>query len=167
MAHPSGAGHRRLGWLAIAATAILASCAETRGPSQPSSAAVYSGVVRWLAARSATDPEPLPVFVESIAADHAIGVDAQVKVIDTTAGIATVRFVDSGDEAIVDADGTKAIKDGGVFVALGPVVARDQDVEVELANVDPASGEPGPLQYLTLRADGAGQYAVVGSRQQP
>ena len=95
--------------------------------------AVYDSIVRWFAQSSADDPVPLPVFIEPRGEGASIQLDVQAELIKSTKDIATVRFIDSRDEALVtNDDGTVVVADGGILIRLAPVVEEGQQVRIDV-----------------------------------
>ncbi len=95
--------------------------------------AVYDSIVRWFAQRSADDPDPLPVFVEPRGEGASIQLDVQAELIKSTKDVATVRFIDSRDEALVtNEDGTVVVADGGILIRLAPVVEEVHKVHIDV-----------------------------------
>ncbi|MEO8267505.1 MAG: hypothetical protein ABI706_18540 [Ilumatobacteraceae bacterium] len=95
--------------------------------------AVYDSIVRWFATSSADDPDPLPVFIEARGEGASIQLDVQAELIKSTKDIATVRFIDSRDEALVtNDDGTVVVADGGILIRLAPVVEEGQKVRIDV-----------------------------------
>ena len=77
------------------------------------------------------DPDPLPVFIEPRGEGASIGLDVQADLIKSAQDVATVRFIDSRDEALVTKDdGTVVVADGGVLIRLGPVVEEGKKVRM-------------------------------------
>jgi hypothetical protein len=94
---------------------------------------VYDSVVRWFADQSPNDPDPLPVFIESRGEGASISLDVQAQLVKATKDIATVRFIDSRDEALVtNDDGTVVVADEGVLLRLSPVVEQGNDVKLDV-----------------------------------
>gem|GEM_PF-3436186 len=82
---------------------MLAGCSiGTADEDEERAGAVYEAIVRWLATRDATDADPLPVFVEPRGEGATIKLEVQTELIEKTADVATVRFIDTLDEALVD-----------------------------------------------------------------
>ena len=113
---------------------ILVSCS---GPSaatpEARAGAVYDTIVRWYATKSAADPDPLPVFIEPRGEGASIRLDVQAELVKSTKDVATVRFIDSRDEALVTKeDGTVVVADGGVLLRLAPVIEQGNKVQLDV-----------------------------------
>ena len=94
---------------------------------------MYETVVRWFAQQSPDDPDPLPVFIESRGEGASIELDVQAELIKSTQDFATVRFIDSRDEALVtNDDGTVVVADGGILVRLAPVIEEGRKVRLDV-----------------------------------
>ena len=95
--------------------------------------AVYDSIVRWFAQSSTEDPDPLPVFIEPRGEGASIQLDVQAELIKSTKDVATVKFIDSRDEALVtNDDGTVVVADGGILIRLAPVVEEGQKVRIDV-----------------------------------
>jgi hypothetical protein len=96
--------------------------------------AVYEGVMRWLAAEHASDPDPLPVFVEPRGEGTSIDLEVQAEVVESVADVADVRFIDTRDEALEsdDESGLIVVRDGGLLIRLGPVLEEGQRVTLDV-----------------------------------
>lgn len=94
---------------------------------------MYDTVVRWFAQTSAADPDPLPVFIESRGEGASIELDVQAELIKSTQDVATVKFIDSRDEALVtNDDGTVVVVDDGILVRLAPVIEEGRKVRLDV-----------------------------------
>ena len=57
----------------------------------------------------------------------------QAELVKSTQDIATVRFIDSRDEALVtNADGTVVVADGGMLLRLAPVIEEGKKVRIDV-----------------------------------
>ncbi len=113
---------------------VLASCSAP-SPAAPEAraSAVYDSVVRWFAQSIAGDADPLPVFIEPRGEGASIGLDVQADLVKSTHDIATVRFIDARDEALVtNDDGTVVVADGGILLRLAPVVEEGDKVRLDV-----------------------------------
>ena len=113
---------------------ILASCSSP-SPENPEvrAGAVYDTIVRWFAKSSTTDPDPLPVFIEPRGEGASIQLDVQAELIKSTKDVATVRFIDSRDEALITKDdGTVVVADDGMLLRLAPVVEEGKKVRIDV-----------------------------------
>ncbi len=94
---------------------------------------MYETIVRWFASESTSDPDPLPVFIEARGEGASIQLDVQADLIKSTQDVATVKFIDSRDEALVtNDDGTTVVADDGVLVRLAPVVEVGDKVRIDV-----------------------------------
>jgi hypothetical protein len=94
---------------------------------------VYETVVRWFAQQAPDDPDPLPVFIESRGEGASIELDVQAELIKSTQDVATVKFIDSRDEALVtNDDGTVVVADGGILLRLAPVIEEGRKVRLDV-----------------------------------
>jgi hypothetical protein len=140
---------RTRGLILAAIVSITAACSSP-SPENPEvrAGAVYDTIVRWYANKSTTDPDPLPVFVEPRGEGASIALDVQADVIKATQDVATVRFIDSRDEALVTkADGTVAVADDGVLLRFAPVVEKGDKVRLAIDQHDHDD------QFKTLQFD--------------
>ena len=113
---------------------ILAACSSP-SPENPEvrAGAVYDTIVRWFAQSSANDPDPLPVFIEPRGEGASIQLDVQAELVKSTQDVATVRFIDSRDEALItNDDGTVVVADGGMLLRLAPVVEESKKVRIDV-----------------------------------
>jgi hypothetical protein len=113
---------------------ILAACSSA-SPENPEvrAGAVYNTIVRWFAQSSSDDPDPLPVFIEPRGEGASIQLDVQAELIKSTQDVATVRFIDSRDEALVTKDdGTVVVADGGMLLRLSPVIEEGNKVRIDV-----------------------------------
>jgi hypothetical protein len=113
---------------------VLAACTSA-SPENPQvrAGAVYDTVVRWFAQSSANDPDPLPVFIEPRGEGASIQLDVQAELVKSTKDVATVRFIDSRDEALITKDdGTVVVADGGMLLRLAPVVEEGKTVRLDV-----------------------------------
>jgi hypothetical protein len=95
--------------------------------------AVYVGVITWFANDRADDPEPLTVYVEPRGEGTSIALDVQAEVVSSAEEVASVRFIDTRDEALTsDDDGTTVIRDEGILIRLGPVLEEGRRVTVDV-----------------------------------
>jgi hypothetical protein len=125
---------RTRGIVLAAIVSITAACSSP-SPENPEvrAGAVYDTIVRWFAARSADDPDPLPVFIEPRGEGASIQLDVQAELIKSTKDVATVRFIDSRDEALVTKDdGTVVVADDGILIRLAPVVEEGTRVRLDV-----------------------------------
>jgi len=140
---------RTRGLILAAIVSITAACSSP-SPENPEvrAGAVYDAIVRWYADKSAADPDPLPVFVEPRGEGASIALYVQADVIKSTQDVATVRFIDSRDEALVTKDdGTVAVADDGVLLRFAPVVEKGDKVSLAIDQHDHDD------QFKTLQFD--------------
>ncbi|MEY2446241.1 MAG: hypothetical protein QOE00_2821 [Ilumatobacteraceae bacterium] len=121
----------------VVLAAILLISASCSGPSattpEARAGAVYDSIVRWFAEKSATDPDPLPVFIEPRGEGASIRLDVQAELVASTKNVATVRFIDARQEALVTkADGTVVVANDGVLLRLAPVVENGNKVQLDV-----------------------------------
>lgn len=94
---------------------------------------MYDSVVRWFAKSSSSDPDPLPVFIEPRGEGASIKLDVQAELVKSTKDVATVRFIDSRDEALITKDdGTVVVADGGILLRLAPVVESGDKIQLDV-----------------------------------
>ena len=110
-------------------------------------------------------PTPLPVFIEPRGEGATIHLDVQAELIKSTKDVATVRFIDSRDEALItNDDGTVVVADGGILIRLAPVVEEGEKVRLDVdvhdnrravphAAVRPQSGQPQRGSSPSLRCE--------------
>lgn len=113
---------------------ILVACTSD-SPASPTvrAGAVYDSVVRWFAQSSTTDPDPLPVFIEPRGEGASIDLGVQAELVKSTQDVATVRFIDARDEALItNADGTHVVADGGILIRLAPVIENGTKVRLDV-----------------------------------
>ena len=125
---------RARGILVAAFVSITAACSSPSAENpQVRAGAVYDTVVRWFAARSPSDPDPLPVFIEPRGEGASIELDVQAELVKSTKDVATVRFIDSRDEALITKDdGTVVVADDGILIRLAPVVEEGKKVRLDV-----------------------------------
>jgi hypothetical protein len=111
---------------------VAASCsAGNQASPEVRAGAVYDTIVRWFAQGSTDDPDPLPVFIEPRGEGASIGLDVQAELVKSTQDVATVKFIDSRDEALVTKDdGTVVVADDGILIRLGPVVEEGNKIRM-------------------------------------
>jgi hypothetical protein len=120
--------------LLAAIVAVTASCSSP-SPENPEvrAGAVYDAIVHWFAQSSASDPDPLPVFIEPRGVGASIQLDVQAELVTSAKDVATVTFIDSREEALVtNDDGTVVVAEGGILIRLAPVVEEGQKVRIDV-----------------------------------
>lgn len=123
---------RRVVLAAIVLILVACSSASPENP-EARAGAVYDTIVRWFARSSSTDPDPLPVFIEPRGEGASIQLNVQAALIKSTQDVATVRFIDSRDEALItNDDGTVVVTDGGMLLRLAPVVEHGKKVSIDV-----------------------------------
>lgn len=90
---------------------------------------VYDAVVRWLSPVNAANVEPLLVHVERWD-DAMLDLATQAEVVASTADVATVRFIDSRDEALEWLEDVPQVRGEGMLIRLGPVPERGRQFTV-------------------------------------
>lgn len=119
----------------LASIVLLTAACSAASPENPEvrAGAVYGTIVRWFAADSPDDPDPLAVFIEPRGEGASIQLDVQAELIKSTQDVATVKFIDSRDEALVsNDDGTTVVADDGVLIRLAPVVEVGDKVRIDV-----------------------------------
>jgi hypothetical protein len=121
--------------VALVSAALLATAAcgdddETSGASSRDSD-VYTAILDNVAAEQPVEDEEMPIlYVAPLGNEKPFPLDVQVSVVDATADLAVVRFVDEAEQAIdKDGDGEPVIDDG-VLVSLGSVPPEGASVHV-------------------------------------
>jgi hypothetical protein len=147
-------------WPALFLAGVLVgSACTTSSSSDVRAAAVYQAIVLWFDERREDDPDQLPVFVEARGEGARIDLAVQAELIDLTADDATVRFIDSREEAIVedvdDTDEGPSVRDDGVLIRLDPVLEEGSAVTVA---VDEYVGEE-TMRTLRFRLTSSGDDA--------
>jgi hypothetical protein len=121
--------------VALVSAALLAAPACSDDDETPDSSSrdsdVYTAILDNVAAEQPVEDEETPVvYVAPLGNEKPIPLDVQVSVVDATADIAVVRFVDEAEQAIdQDGDGEPVIDDG-VLVSLGSVPPDGSSVNV-------------------------------------
>ncbi|HEY0519802.1 MAG TPA: hypothetical protein VGC84_09955 [Ilumatobacteraceae bacterium] len=121
--------------LLLAAIVSLTAACSAPSPENPEvrAGAVYDTIVRWFAQSSTSDPKPLPVFIEPRGEGASIQLDVQAELIKSTKDVATVKFIDSRDEALITNDSGKlVVADGGILLRLAPVVEQGKKVTIDV-----------------------------------
>jgi hypothetical protein len=121
--------------LVLAAMITIAAGCSSPSPENPQvrAGAVYDTIVRWFANKANNDPDPLPVFIEPRGEGASIALDVQAELIKSTQDVATVRFIDSRDEALITKDdGTVVVADDGVLLRFAPVVEKGDKVQLDI-----------------------------------
>jgi hypothetical protein len=119
----------------LAAIVSLTAACSAPSPENPEvrAGAVYDTIVRWFAQTSADDPDPLPVFIEPRGEGASIQLDVQAELVKSSQDVATVKFIDSREEALVtNEDGTVVVADGGILIRLAPVVEEGKRVRIDV-----------------------------------
>ena len=123
-------------WVSLVGTAVLVAlllpgCSSDEPTHRGSTADAYALVLRWFVERSETEADQPLVFVEALGEGVNIGLDTQAAVLSSTADFAEVRFIDDRGEAFSDGE----VRDGGIFIALGPIVGAGTTVSIESAHI--------------------------------
>jgi hypothetical protein len=119
----------------LAAIVSITAACSSPSPENPEvrAGAVYDTIVRWFAQSASDDPDPLPVFIEPRGEGASIQLDVQAELIKSTQDVATVRFIDSRDEALItNDDGTVVVADDGMLLRLAPVVEEGNKVRLDV-----------------------------------
>jgi hypothetical protein len=119
----------------LAAIVSLTAACSAASPDNPEvrAGAVYETIVRWFADESNDDPDPLQVFIEPRGEGASIQLDVQAELIQSSQDVATVRFIDSRDEALfTNDDGTVVVADDGILIRLAPVVEEGETVRIDV-----------------------------------
>lgn len=124
MRHPLG----RLLALMVGSTLAVAGCAGSE-PDAVRAGEVYDAVVRWFADARDDDPEPLVIHVERWD-DGPLDLAVQAEVVASTAQLATVRFIDTRDEALEWIDDVPTVRHEGLLVRFGPAPERGRQVRI-------------------------------------
>ena len=107
---------------------LVAACGSADEPATVGSThEAYATVIRWFVGRMPGDADRPVVFVEARGEGVGIDLDTQASVVDSTQSFAEVRFIDDRSEAL-DSEG---VRDGGILLALGPVVAEANTAVIE------------------------------------
>jgi hypothetical protein len=114
--------------LMVGALLALSGCTGSE-PGALRAGEVYDAVVRWFSAANDDDPEPLLIHVERWD-DGALDLATQAEVVASAAEAATVRFIDSRDEALEWIDDVAQVRAEGVLIRLGPVPERGRQFDV-------------------------------------
>ena len=144
----------------LAAIVSLTAACSSPSPENPGvrAGAVYDAIVRWFATRSADDPDPLPVFIEPRGEGASIELDVQAELIKSTKDVATVKFIDSRDEALVTKDdGTVVVADDGILIRLAPVVEEGKTVRLDVDVHD----QDEKFQTLQFSLDSVNDHWVI------
>ena len=138
--------------------AVAVSCTDL-SPSKERASDVYVTVIRWFVEHNSGEV-PLKVFVEPRGEGSSINVDVQAEVVTAVEDVASVRFIDARDEALVDnGEGVLVVRDDGVLIAFGPVPNDAADVTLEL---DQYVDETTVRTFrFALRRSG-GQWVIAG-----
>jgi hypothetical protein len=144
---------RRGAVVALVGAALLSPAACGDDDESPDSSSrdsdVYTAILDTVAADEPVEDEETPIlYVAPLGNEKPMPLDVQVSVVDATADVAVVRFVDEAEQAIdQDGDGEPVIDDA-VLVSLGSVPPDGSSVHV-----------PGEL-YRTAADTSAVEYEV-------
>lgn len=150
--------------LMVGATLAVTGCSGAE-PQAVRAGEVYDAVVRLLATEVDTEPvepdEPGELLVIHVERwdDGAVDLAVQAEVVASTAEVATVRFIDTRDEAIEWIDDVAQVRHGGLLVRLGPVPDRGRQVEVLVDRWNEADRFERRSMTVVQRGD---TWAVVG-----
>jgi hypothetical protein len=105
---------------------------DARTDEQDRAAQVYESILRWFVP-SVPPGQKAVIFIEPRGEGSSIGLNVQSELVRALDDIATVRFIDSHDEALdKDEDGVPHVKDGGLLLRLGPVAETGSPVTVDV-----------------------------------
>jgi len=123
--------------IALLALLLTAACGDDDAPAQPDPVereiAVYVATIRALVVDADPGAEadgPAGVVYVASRDEQPIGVDVQAGVVVELDGWATIRFVDTDEEAIDSADPAAPVRDEGLLLGLGSVPDGAFEVEV-------------------------------------
>lgn len=71
-------------------------------------------------------PEPVSVYVEPLGEGYVIDLAVQASVVRSLDTLAKIRFIDNRAEAIDAGEPDRPIKNGGLLIALGPIVTETE-----------------------------------------
>ena len=95
---------------------------------------IYVAVLTHAQQHSSFNPDPSTVFVKPLSDGQVVPLDAQVGIVEALREQFDVVFVDADDEAFGKDD---SIREGGAFVAVGPVVRRQASATVMFQEIFP------------------------------
>lgn len=111
---------------------MLPACTSL-SPGKERASEVYAAIVEWFASSAVTE-QPLKVFIEPRGEGASISVDVQAELVSSVEKTATVRFIDTRDEALEEnEDGVPVVRDDGILLAFDPVPTDAAVVAVEVA----------------------------------
>jgi hypothetical protein len=117
---------RRLTFL-VATTVAVGSCGAEDGRSTERGAQVYDAVIRALVSEPPGHPDTgaeqrdRVVYAGPLGEKVDVSLEVQVAVVDQLEEFATIRFVDSRNEAIDDDEERKPVREDGVLLLLGRI----------------------------------------------
>lgn len=146
------------GWLVLVVCGLLGAtalggcddppAADTLDTAELSS--IYSAVLTHVQQHSSFNQNAPKVFVKPLSDGQEFPLDVQAEVITALKEHdVTVEFVDSDEAALAD----DAIRDDGVFVAVGAVVRRQSKATVQFAEIYPGRQTKTWLASFTLVRD--------------
>lgn len=140
--------HGRIATAGLVLVALAGLGCDEGGTEDATLARLYAGVVESVVGTEPfvglEDRSELVVWIYPAIDGAGLDLEVQVEVLDHLADYATVRFVDSFDEAVEeDGDGTPVL-DGGVAVGLAPYEDGDERIEAERYESDDV--EPSRLE---------------------
>lgn len=152
-------------WLlavSVLALATVAGCgddADGEAAPQRIDAEVYAAVVSWFA-----DQQPPPeddelgvVFLDDLG--EPIPIEVQVELLDVLEDELNVRFIDDDEEAVDEDVEGMPVHDDGLLLRLGPVVDRQEHVEVD---VEQYEAEDEVSRYRVVVESSGDAWRVVG-----
>lgn len=120
----------------VAAVVIAAACTPT--DDDPSDglgreATIYESILDWmLEGESLPDDGERPAWTMYVSSryERPIGVDVQVRVVESLDDVIEVRFIDQRSEAVDEAADEQPVREGGILIGLGAVPAEGDSVDV-------------------------------------
>lgn len=139
-------------------------CSSAKPETAGRDAQVYAVVIQALAvdaldnlAPNRGNPEQV-VFAGPLHDEPPISLEVQVAVVSELEDFVTVRFVDSGSEAVRDADAGRTFREDGLLVLLGPVPSGSSPSITAERYVDPEHSD----RFQVHAEESDGEWQVVG-----
>lgn len=110
-----------------ASASIFVSCSASKPGSTGTAAGAYARVIRWFVDQKAAESGKRVVFVQARGDGLSIGLEIQASVVSGAESFAEVRFIDDPSEAL----DTAGVREGGIFLALGPAVPESGAVTID------------------------------------
>jgi hypothetical protein len=124
--------------LLVATTVAIGSCSSEGGQSVERSAHVYAAVIRALVSEPPGHPDTEAeerdrvVYAGPLGGKVEVSLEVQVAVVEELEEFATIRFVDSRNEAIDDDERGEPVREHGALVLLGSI-PDGRSVSIEAA----------------------------------